>query len=159
MRRAGAEKQGTLEGLPLQSKEVSRSLALGVVKHLAGVVGAMRLHRVNPEFAKTSGATQFLGEWLCGAQPEDLHALANFLQDPGLMNDADPIACRLRSYGIQIGQIGETVRDSLARATEAELMAAIHSHGLTADWTTVRRTLNRLGVRRRRGRPKKLRDS
>lgn len=160
MRKGTKVKQASLSDADLDSKELHRALLYGQASHLAGVIQSMAAVRVNPEAGEAHGFTKFLGEWLSKATPSKLRLIADYLESLELTENrswaADPVAWRLIEYGRQI-QNGGTIREALASASSELLMDAIRSRGIPADWSTVRKTLNRLGVKRPRGRPKKSR--
>jgi hypothetical protein len=157
MRRTGAEKQDWLRDAPLHTPETMRRLRYGRAMHLGGVIFAMRMMHVNPALGVQNGAAAFLGQWLVRAKPEDLRLVAAFVEGTGLMNDCDPVAARLVEYGCGACEKGETPRQALARFPIDYLVKAMTSRGIDTDQTTIRKTLNRLGVQRSPGRRPKPR--
>lgn len=158
MRRKLAEGQKDLADADLESLEVRLRVQYGPAARLRGVIFSMMAAKVSPALASEGGAIKFLGEWVARATPADFRLIANYLESvngkPGFV---DPVAARLIEYGQQLKQRGQTVREALALAPKSYLLGAMESRNIEADWNTVRKTLNRLGVQRSRGRKPKPR--
>jgi len=162
-RRPSAIKQAATEGEKLAPLETKRRLAHGADDGLAGVEAALRMVAVAPDLETMPGAAGFLVRWLVKAAEsrdgERLNRLAARVSRRGLWEEADPIASCLRDYAIQCGIEGETPRETLRRLSRKEIDGALAARGIHAPDTTVRNTLNRIGVTRKAGRPKKPLDS
>ena len=162
-RRSSAIKQDATEGEKLTSQATARRLRHGADESLAGVEAALRLAAVAPDLETMPGAAGFLVRWLVkAAESRDgdrLNRLAARISRRGLFEEADPIVSCLRDYAMQCGVEGETPRDTLRRLSRKEIDGALAARGIHAPDTTVRNTLNRIGVTRKAGKPKKPLDS
>ena len=169
-RHPSAMKRSMMKDKPLSSVEAHRffkhgdDVALEDVEQALQIVSLVSTQATNRRAkAFREKACGFLADWLVGMttsrNADTLRRLASRIAKRGLFDAADPVAARLVSYGIQCAEIGEKVRDTLKRLPMDMLMHALASRGIKADETTVRRTLNQLGVKRPPGRPKKPRNS
>ena len=145
---------------PLLSVETSRELRLGDIDEVV-----FQIHELLGHLEKNPDALARYQEWLAKflvgvfrrRDGKRLRDLADLIEgkSPG-----NKLAAALIKLVCRHMVVGDRWQDVAARLPESEILEGLERlYGVKAIWPTVRSTLNKLGVKRPRGRPsKKMRD-